>query len=483
MDLNPCLQGFTLNGVPLLGGKKMLGSIAVWVLLLTSCSLQEMGVGKSYLGGGLDPNLNVDKFTLDNGLRLLVIENPQLPIFSYYTFYDVGGRHEGEGTTGATHFLEHMMFKGSKKYGPTLFDSNIEKRGGSTNAYTTFDSTVYYESLPREALGIIIDMEADRMENILLIPASVERERNVIFEERKMRYENSPRGKLHLAMMQNIFEGTPYGGSVIGEVADLKKLTPQNLRNFYNDFYRPNNTVIAIAGDVEASAVYRMIKEKMGHFRPSPKLAEFKSGKDNPDRFSHRARYKRDVSIHGSNPLPLFSLAFKSVGIGSRKGFILDLLSSIVGDGESSHLSQTFVKGPKPIMSMVGSFNYTLKHNGVFFISGQLTEKVTPSRAKRRLLGELKNVCTRAITERSVQKAKNRILVDYFNQIQTNSGAAEFIGFRETYFNNFNFYKTELEAYRTITMNEIKRECHDLFKDEQYVFLSVWNKHKRRSKQ
>ena len=437
---------------------------------------------KSYLGGGLDLNLNVEKFRLGNGLRLLVIENPQLPIFSYYTFYDVGGRHEGEGTTGATHFLEHMMFKGSKKYGPTIFDGNIEKSGGSTNAYTTFDSTVYYESLPKESLGMIIDMEADRMENVLLIPASVERERNVIFEERKMRYENAPRGKLHLAMMQSIFEGTPYGGSVIGEIADLKKLTPQNLRNFYSDFYRPNNTVIVVAGDVEASDVHQMIKEKMDGFRPSAKLAEFKKGKDNPERFRHQARYKRNISLHGSNPLPLFTLAYKSVGIGSRKGFILDLLSSVLGDGESSYFSQKFVKNPKPIMSTVSSFNYTLKHNGVFFISGQLSDKVTPSQARRRLLREMKSVCDKAVTKRAVQKTKNSILVDYFNQIQTNAGVAEFIGFRETYFNDFNFYKTELEAYRSITPEEVKKECRNLFQNEEYIFLSVWNQHKRVSK-
>ena len=144
-------------------------------------------------------------------LRLLVVENNKLPIVSYYTFFDVGGRFESRetGTTGATHFLEHMMFKGAKKYKAGEFEKIVEGNGGRGNAYTTFDSTVYYESFPSKVLEKIIDLEADRMGNLTIESKSFESERLVVKEERKMRYENSPMGKLYLSMMQAVFKGTP----------------------------------------------------------------------------------------------------------------------------------------------------------------------------------------------------------------------------------------------------------------------------------
>ncbi len=408
----------------------------------------------------------------------MVIENNRLPIFSYYTFYDVGGRHEEKGTTGATHFLEHMMFKGSKKYGPQSFDDNIEKSGGRNNAYTTFDSTVYFESLPKESLQMVVDMEADRMENLLLIPSSVEKERNVIFEERKMRYENSPQGKLYQSMMKAVFEHTPYGGSVIGDVEDLRQLTHTVIMDFYKRFYRSNNTVIVVAGDVKADHLFNLIQAKMGHFRASSELVDYKKTKDNPDFFRHRGRYKRDIRLEGPNPLPFFAMAFKGVPLGTQKGFTLDLLSSILGDTESSYFSQKFVKGKNPIMSSVSVFNYTLKHNGTFFIMGQLAKGTSPQRGKRAVLKELESVCQKAVSERSVQKIKNQYLVGRFKEIQTNSGVAGFIGNRELFFGDFNFYKKELEAYKTITSEEVKRACENLFDNQEYVYVSIWNKHK-----
>ena len=457
----------------------MLDMLVKAVLLLTLASCSHMGIrDSSYMGGtGLDLQLEVEKFVLENGLRLLVVENPQLPIFSYYTFYDVGGRHEGPGTTGATHFLEHMMFKGSKKYGPGVFDNNIEKRGGMNNAYTSFDATVYFENMPKESLELVIDMEADRMEHILLIPESVERERNIIFEERKMRYENSPHGKLYLAMTKAVFEGTPYGGSVIGDVEDLQKLTRANLMKFYRRFYRPNNAVIVVAGDVKGEQVHRMIRDKMAHLTFSSDLVEYKEEKDNPELFSHRGRYKRDVKLKGTNPLPLFTMAFRGVPFGGREGFALDLLSSVLGDGESSYFSQKFVKNERPILSSVSVANYTLKHNGVFFIMGQLVEGRRPEEIKAILLRELNGLCARAVNDRSVQKTRNQYLAAQFHQIQTNMGVARYLGQWESSFGDFNYYKKEIEAYQTIPPEEIMEKCESLFKDKDYIYLSIWNKH------
>ena len=198
------------------------------ISLLTACSSLNPLKGSEEV-----PEFNVHKITLENGLKVLLLENHRLPIFSFQIFYEVGGRDEQKGITGASHFLEHLMFKGAKKYGPGEFDYLIEGNGGVNNAYTTQDLTVYYENMPANMLEKIIDVEADRMNNLLVEPKAFEKERSVVLEERKMRYENSPRGKLYLKFQERLYHNTPYGTSVIGDIADLKSVSRDQIYQYF----------------------------------------------------------------------------------------------------------------------------------------------------------------------------------------------------------------------------------------------------------
>lgn len=431
--------------------------------------------------GGL--HLEVQKYTLDNGLRLLVFENQRLPIFSYYTFFDVGGRHEGAGTTGATHFLEHMMFKGAKKYGPRQFDTMIEGNGGSTNAYTNFDNTVYYESMPSESGDLnmvekIIDMEADRMQHLALVPEAFEKERQVVLEERKMRYENSPRGKMYLSLMQAIFEGTPYGGSVIGSVSDLKSLSRDQVMNYFKNFYTPDNAIIVIAGNVDADDVHDMVKNKFGDIDPSSKeIQDYRKSRDLKELYAHRARYGRHIKLNSVSKNPMFMIGFPGEAVGTRESYVKDILSSIIGQGESSYLNKKFVIGRRPLFTGIGAYNYTLKYNGIFWISGELLAKRNLERAKNKLLKETKRMCNEAIDERSLQKTKNQYLVSYLSGIESNSGVAQFLGLRENIFGDYSYYKKELDIYNSISVEEVRKSCQNLFQGNKYIMVSSWNRH------
>lgn len=428
-------------------------------------------------------HLDVKKYTLPNGLKLLVYENHKLPVFSYYTFFDVGGRHESAGTTGATHFLEHLMFKGAKKYGPGQFNSLIEGNGGRTNAYTNFDSTVYYEDLPTESDGLdmvekVIDIEADRMANLALVPEAFEKERNVIFEERKMRYENRPSGKLYLNMMQSMFEGTPYGGSVIGSVEDLKSLTREDVWDYFKKFYTPDNATIVIAGDVDAEDIVDMIEDKFGEMEASSKeIQGYRKARNNPELYKHQGRYKRHVKIKANSKTPQFMLSYPSVGMGQYKGYVMDILSSILGDGESSYLNEKYVSNRRPILSSVSASNYTLKYNGVFYVAGELLPKKGIYWFKKQLIKELKRSCDKAIDERTLQKTKNQYLVGYVGGLETNNGIAHFLGIRENFFNDYAYYNKELEIYQNITVKEVRDTCKELFNSDKYIMTSVWEKH------
>lgn len=431
-----------------------------------------------------DLHLEVKKYQLENGLRLLVYENHKLPIFSYHTFFDVGGRHEGAGTTGATHFLEHMMFKGAKKYGPGTFFKLIESNGGNSNAYTNFDSTVYYESLPTKNAGkdmveTIIDMEADRMQYLALESAAFEKERGVILEERKNRYENSPRGQLYLEMMQSIFEGTPYGGSVIGDKQDLHNLSRDQVMGYFKKFYTPDNAIVIVAGDVEGDKVYQLIKEKFGKIAPSTsEVRDFRASRDNPELFKHKGSYKKHIKIHNKQAVsPMFMLAFPGNAIGTKEGFVRDILSSILGQGESSYLHERFVVGRRPLFTGLYAANYTLKYNGVFYIAGEVAKGKSLKGATDHLISDTKKLCDTAITSRSLQKTKNQYLVGYISEIETNDGVAQFLGLRENFFGDYSYYKKELEIYKGITLDEVKQSCRELFRDGNYVLVSIWKSH------
>ncbi|MFZ8932740.1 MAG: M16 family metallopeptidase [Bacteriovoracaceae bacterium] len=427
-----------------------------------------------------DINIPVKSLTLDNGLRVLLVANKDLPIFSYYTFYDVGGRYEQKGTTGATHFLEHLMFKGAKKYGPGKFDTIIEGNGGSTNAYTTFDSTVYYENLPIESLETIIDLEADRMSSLIIDPKTFESERQVVLEERKLRYENRPGGKLYLNTMKAMFKGTPYGGSVIGDYEDVANLKIEEVRSFFKKFYAPNNAVLVIVGDLDVSRTMDLVKKYYGPLERSKNLEDFKKPFDSEKNFSFRGEVKKSLKIHSTSPSPMFMMAFRAHKLGDENSYVLDLLAAILGNGQSSYLNQKYVTGKKPLLSYIRSSNYTLKHNGIFYIMGQLLKKTNLTTFKRNLGKRLVGYCDKAITERSVQKAKNQFLISYYRELDTNSGVAHFVGERENFFNDFNHYKKELSIYKNITADQIKQSCKKLFIGNKSLFASVWEKHPRK---
>ncbi len=423
-------------------------------------------------GPGL--NFPVYKAEFENGLTAIISPNHTLPIFSFYTFFDVGGRYEGEGTTGATHFLEHMMFKGAQKYGPGEFDTSIEASGGRTNAYTTFDSTVYYQHLPSHMLNRIIDMEADRMTDVLLNPQMVESERHVIFNERKMRYENSPRGMLFLGMMQNFFKGTPYGGSVIGEVEDLESLTRDQLKEFFHKFYTPDNAIIVIVGDVDPDRTFREIARRYSHLEPSDEdLLEYKAEKDDPKHYQRETSYGEHIRLTGSSPEPMFALAYAGEPLGEERGYVLDFLASILASGESSYFYQQFVSASRPQLTQVNASHYALKHDGIFFVMGSLLPGVSLDRFKNNLITQGRRACSRAIDDRAVQKIKNQILVSFYSGLSTNDGLAHFLGRREYFYGDFRAYRDELKAYNSITTQDVRQACREIFESGRYIFVSV----------
>lgn len=415
--------------------------------------------------------INVVKKVLPNGLVVLLIENNYLPVFSFHTFYKVGARDEQKGLSGASHFLEHLMFKGTRNFSAGNFDHIIEGNGGTSNAYTTWELTSYYESLPSTALETIVQLEADRMHNLLIDERSFEKERKVILEERKFRYENSPRGKIHLKMMQEVFKNTPYGGSIIGTIKDLKSVKREQIYQYYKENYAPENAVICLVGSFNVEKTIRLFEKYYGHIPRSAKVHKIKSPKK---KLQGRSKLRRNINIHGNSPAPLFRMAFKGSKLDGKDSIKLEILASILGAGESSYLFQKFVVGRRNFLSRVNAVSLNFLEAGAFYITGELFQGVSIRRFKQRLVKSLRNVCQTAITKRSLIKAKNQHLVSYFSALETNSGIAEFIGNREVLLNDYNYYKKEIREYNRINVNDIKNVCEKYINLRDYTFITLW---------
>jgi zinc protease len=421
-------------------------------------------------------NLDVDEIKLDNGMTALIVNNPKLPIFSLYFFYKVGGKNETPGITGASHFLEHMMFKGGKKFGKSTLDFMIEGSGGSTNAYTTNDQTVYYENLPSKELGMILDIEADRMENLILDTEEFNKERAVVLEERKMRYENAPRGQLYQLLMSSLYAGTPYGSPVIGEIPDLKSVSREQIHTYFKRFYAPNNVTLVLVGDVSTSQAKTMIKEKFGKI-PASKTVDADHASLKDEAFEPKLPVSKTVQQKGESPNPLFMLAFPTYKAGHPKGYALDVLSSILGSGKSSSLINEYILINKPIATSMYAAHQQLEKSGFFFVGGELVKGIKLQDFKADLEKKLKSYCDSEVTARNIQKIKNNYLVDLYGGLDTNAGLAQFLGDRQLLMGDWKFYKKELELYEKVTVEDVKALCHETF-SKNNIFVSVWNQHK-----
>ncbi len=421
-------------------------------------------------------NLEVKEVKLKNGMTALIASNHKLPIFSLYLFYKVGSKNEKSGITGASHFLEHMMFKGAKKYGKGIIDFMIEGSGGSTNAYTTNDQTVYYENLPVSQLENILDIEADRMENLLLDKEDFTKERAVVLEERKMRYENSPRGQLYLGLMQNLYVGTPYGTSVIGEIPDLRSVTRDQIHKYFRRFYAPNNLSLVIVGDLDENKTEQILKDKFGELKPSPTVKEDQESlKD--ELFVPKLKDSKVIAMKGESPSPMFMMAWPTVKAGHPRGYALDVLSSILGSGKSSALINQYILIPRPVATSMYAAHQSLEKSGFFFVGGELVKGIKLEDFRLDLQKKLMGYCQTEITERSIQKIKNNYLVDLYSGLDTNAGLAQFLGERQLLFGDWRFYKKELTLYEKVTVSDVRKECMDVF-SRPSIFVSVWDQHK-----
>ncbi len=398
---------------------------------------------------------DVKTFTLKNGMKFLVVEDNSIPNANMYLFYRVGSRNEYQGITGLSHYFEHMMFNGAKKYGPKLFDQTMEFNGGANNAYTREDITAYTNWFPSSATEVIFDLEADRISSLSIDPKMVESERGVVLSERSTGLENSPWRMLGEAVQGQAFQEHPYHWPVIGYEDDIKNWKQADLERYFKTYYAPNNCVVVMSGNIKADEI-KILAEK--YLEPIPAQPEPPAVhiKEPPQTGERRITVKKDVAT------PYLLIAYKAPEAKHEDYYALNILSSILSSGRSSRLYSSLVDKQQLATQVFTGYNESFDPT-LFQFYAVASRNVNEADLEKAIYAEIEKIKKDGITENELQKIKNQKLIEFYGQVETINGKSNNIGTYEVFFGDYKKMFDAPALYNKVTTEDVKRVANTYF--------------------
>ena len=371
----------------------------------------------------------IRSLTLDNGLKIIVWPDHDIPNVVMYTFVRAGSRNEYPGITGVSHFFEHMMFLGTGKRAPGEFDTAMEAAGGANNAYTSSDVTVYLDWFPRSALEMIFELEGDRFENLAIVPEVFESERKVVSSERRSGVDNDNFSKLDEQVQATAYVAHPYQFPVIGWPSDIESWTEDDLVNYYRTYYAPNNRTVVVTGDVTPEEIFEMAEE---FFAPAPAQEPPPPIRTvEPEQLGPRR-----LVVEASAQTPMLHLAFHAASAAAPETLSMKLLLNILVGGESSRLHRLFVEEEGLAIS-VGGYQYEGFDPGLAYFYLTLPPGGDAAELERRMLDELTRVAEEGVTDAELNKARNIVLAGFWRELATIDGKASALGNYEVFHGNY----------------------------------------------
>jgi predicted Zn-dependent peptidase len=401
----------------------------------------------------------VQTFTLPNGMKFIVLESSTIPNANMYTFWKVGSRNEAPGITGLSHFFEHMMFNGSKHYGPKMFDRTMEAKGGSNNAYTSTDLTVYQDWFPASSLETIFSLESDRIAHLSIDPKMVASERGVVLSERSTGLENSNMRVLREEINSVAFSAHPYSWSVIGNESDIKAWTQQDLETYFKTYYAPNNAVSVIVGDVRTAEVKKLATKYFGAIpkRPLPPAVRTVE----PEQKGERRVFVAKESATSAN----IAVAYKIPAANNPDYYALEVLQSLLADGKTSRLYKALVE--QQLATQVGANSLDGFDPGLLYVSAVAAAKVEPAQLEKALLAALDDVVKNGVSAEELQKVKNQKLVNLYREQETINGKAQQLGNYEVFFGDYKKMFDAPAQYEKLTPADIQAVAVKYLKKSQ----------------
>lgn len=408
---------------------------------------------------------DVHTATLANGMKVIIQEDHNIPNVAMYFFYKIGSRNERPGITGISHFFEHMMFNGAKKYGPKQFDNEMEKAGGNNNATTSEDLTTYTDWFPSTALELMFDMESDRMRDLALEPKMVQSEREVVYSERRTSVDNNNFGILYEQLQAAAFIAHPYHWPVLGWPSDIEAWTQQDLKDYFAVGYAPNNCTMVVVGDVTVARVMELAKkyiEPIPRHDPPPPVRTRE-----PEQLGERR-----VLVKKSAQLPIQMIAYHVPEARNPDATVLDLISTLLSTGQSSRLYKRMVDEEPLALSVRGEQGDALDPTLMIFVI-QPRNGVDPARTEKVLYEELDRLKAAEVPARELQKAKNQMLTEHYSRLKTIAGRAYLLGHYDVIFGDYNKTFTVDKDFQAVTAADIQRVAKKYFTEKNRTVATL----------
>jgi zinc protease len=399
--------------------------------------------------------LEIQTHQLANGMKILVQEDPSIPNIAFYTFYRVGSRNEHEGITGLSHFFEHMMFNGARKYGKGEFDHAMEGAGGNNNAYTSNDVTVYQDWVPASALELIFDLEADRIQYLAFDPKVVESERQVVYSERRLSVDNNNFGILDEQLEAAAIQAHPYHWPVIGWPSDIEKWTIDDLKTYHAMAYSPTNATVIVVGAVKAADVFALADK---YFAPIP-------AHDPPPavRTVEPAQLgERRILVRKFAQLPILAVAYHAPNAVSPDYYAVSLLNTLLTTGESSRLYRSLVDQQQLALSVEPQFGPRFDPTLIEFFM-QPRAGVAPEKLETAFYAEIDKLKAAPIDEHELQKARNQAIAAHYRSLRSINERANTIGEYQVLFGDWHKVMSVEDEYNKVTAADIQRVARQYF--------------------
>jgi len=415
-------------------------------------------------GNAMAQNIQFVEYELPNGLKVLLHEDHSTPIVAVSVMYHVGSKNEKPKRSGFAHFFEHLLFEGSENIARGEFDDYINNAGGMNNANTWYDRTYYYEVLPSNQLALGLWLESERMLHAKVEQIGVETQRQVVKEERRQRTDNQPYGRLLEETLKRLYTTHPYKSSVIGSMEDLDAAEEADYKQFYKDFYRPDNAILSIAGDLDIEQTKKLIDL---YFKDIPR------GKGEIQRkFPQEpaiTKVRRDT-VYDNVQLPAVIFAYHIPAQGTKDFYAVKMLGMVLSQGESSRMQKIIVDEQQKAV-FAGSFPLELEDPGANICFGIANLGVEVSDLEQSMETVIADMQTNLISEVELQKLQNQVENDFISANNSVAGIAENLAQYEMYYGDANLINNELERYRKVTREEIRAAANQYFNKNARVVL------------
>ena len=409
--------------------------------------------------------IKFEEYDLPNGLHVILHQDNSAPVVTTSVMYHVGAKDEAAGRTGFAHFFEHLLFEGTKNIKRGEWFKIVSANGGSNNANTSLDRTYYYETFPSNNEQLGLWMEAERLRHPVINQIGVDTQREVVKEEKRLRMDNQPYGKLVDAILTTLFKKHPYKGTVIGSMEDLNSAKLEEFNTFFKKYYIPNNATLVVAGDIKPEQTKKWINEYFGSIpKGTPITRNFPKETPITQEFEETV-YDANIQI------PAYIFAYRTPAAKERDAYILNMLGSYLSKGKSSVLYKKLVDNEKKALA-VEAFNLGLVDHSIFAFFAIPMGNTSKDVLKKDIDAEIKKLQTDLISEEDYQKLQNQMENNFVNANSSVEGIANTLADSYLLKGNTNLINEEINIYRSITREDLRNAARKYLNSNQRAIIN-----------